>query len=133
MKNFNDFLNENTTENRESLLSQVDIKGLEKLLSDYLDSDIKLEANIVEYRHNRKDLKIVSQDLTSETGIMSKLYEKFGITIDGGYLQDAPDEGDDITYSVTVHFYWTYKSHGSNGTDVCRAFYNFRTKEWKLW
>ena len=107
------------TENNPNL-KEIDFKQLEEIVSNEIGTPVKFK---VEIKGDR--IEFESQNLSSKSGIMSKLYNHLIVGNFGGMVSY-----DKKKYWVPVNFSWSYKEGGSNGTKIIDAWWNFEDKKW---
>jgi hypothetical protein len=104
------------------MITQTNIDKLAELISKKLHVKINFNMSV---RNDR--LRIVSQDFKDELGIMTPFYEYFVLQDFGGKISE-----DKESYWLPVHFAFEYKTGGSNGHQLCDAWFNFKEQNWIL-
>ena len=109
------------------LISSINLKGLELLVSEKVGFPIKFEAS-VNLRNGTEDdyyLALSSQELKQFSGIMSNIYETLKLTNFEGSIQS-----NGLVYWLPIHYSFTYFSGGSNGATLGTFLYEFETQSW---
>lgn len=103
-------------------LSQVNIAALAAILTEKLGFEVLLDSKIVTGRDDKERIRISSPNVKDKAGIMAVCFDSLHIENFGGGIT-----GDSKGYWMPVYFNYEYIRGGSNGCEICTAYYDFTT------
>lgn len=102
-----------------SLIRQIDWRPLEQRITKLLGVPITFTVSI----NDRGKLNITSEDIVNHAGVMRANFKTLHVDNFGSFLEDK-----ELTFPV--HFSYTHKEGGSNGSCICWVKYRFKSKQW---
>lgn len=106
-------------------IDEIDLAPLEKEVSRRIGVSVKFKLRTEKRR--KEYLVVTSQELAHKTGIFEEVMKSCVMET---FNSAVSTEESDYVWWQTINYSFSYKSGGSNGTDLLTAWYNFTTKKW---
>jgi hypothetical protein len=108
-------------EEKKSKIESVDFKAAEAAIASEIGVPVHFEIEV-----NEKGVRIKSkEDFKDHCGVMSSIYEEVRIcNFGGGFLEDTR------YFRFPVHWQFSYKAGGSNGTGLIELIWDSKERCW---
>jgi len=108
----------------QEMVDSIDWKALEAHLGKLIGAKVTLVRTVTSGRRGDYIKVSSKEDFSKKCGVMSSVYDWVKLGNFGGGLTE------DGHYWLLLNFSWTYKSGGSNSTELVTAWWNFAKKKW---
>jgi hypothetical protein len=118
---------------QKKFMETLDITPLNSYISNLLGAPVEFCKLFSSNKQGEPVMILQSDDLIEHVGIMKATLSSIVVNTFGYCSFGVDREGIQQFFIPEIHFSYTHKNGGSNGSGICKIVYDIHTKEWQVY